>query len=123
MSSESATRQPESFQLTPALVRLFFSSLNGTGAAVNLNSTRFSLGQAIANLYKKNDTTLSNSSLFQAVVADAYAHCELTHVAFVAYSQLLSDLGILAQSLYFQPRANTTTTGSLHLLNERLFVS
>lgn len=57
--------------------RLFFSSSNVTGAAVNLNSTLFGLGQAIASLYKKNDTTLSNSALFSAVAADAYAHCKL----------------------------------------------
>lgn len=57
-------------------IRVFFSSVTGAASTLNLNSTQFGLGQAIANFYKKNDTTISNSATFNLVVADAYGHCE-----------------------------------------------
>ncbi|KAF8311738.1 hypothetical protein DL93DRAFT_2229456 [Clavulina sp. PMI_390] len=89
---------------------LFWSSSapsTTTAAQLNLNSTYFNLGQSLVNLFAKNDSSMSDSAAFQAVVSDAYAHY----------------LGILAQDMYFQSLSGASTSGVFFPTTQRVFIS
>lgn len=57
------------------LARLFFATASGTASTLNLNSTQFSLGQAIVNTFGKADANLGDASAFNTAVSNSYAHC------------------------------------------------
>jgi len=87
---------------------LFPSNANATDwDRKTLNSTAYSLGQAVAMLFGANSTGNASADFLTSTASTVYAHY----------------LGMVASTLYFTPLNNSTIGGSLNPVQDRLFIS